>query len=85
MHKIGHVGRGSPREQTLIKKMRVHSVSGLSDLVKAFFEWRALGLFPPPKSIVRNPMFRKSAIDETVQITATILRLFGFNEVEDTE
>lgn len=30
-------------------------------------------------------MFRKSAIDQAVQIAATILRLIGLNEVEDTE
>ena len=85
MHKIGWFGRGPPREQTLIKEMRVHSVSSRSNLVKALFEWCILYLFPPPQSIVRNPMFRKSAIDQAIQIAATILRLLGFNEVEDTE
>lgn len=85
MHKIGHVGRRPRREQTLVKKMRVHSVSGFSNLVKAFFEWCILCLLPPAEGIVRNPMFRKSAIDQAVQIATTILRLLGFNEVEDTE
>lgn len=85
MHEISYVGRGPPRKQALVKKMRMHSVSSLSNLVKALFESGVLCLLPPPESIVRNPMFRKSAIDQAVQIAATILRLIGLNEVEDTE
>ena len=62
-HEEGDVGRCPPGEQIFLEKMSVHAVSSFSDFMEAWFERHALGLFPPSQGIVRNPMFRKGAID----------------------
>lgn len=63
MHNVRHIRNCPPSEEVFLKQMSVHSVSSFPNLMKPNFERCTMGLSPPTKCIMRNPMFGKSAIN----------------------
>jgi len=85
MHDESYIRNCSPRDKAPFEQVRVYTVSGLSYVMEAGFERYALGLFPMPKRIMRNPMFREGAVYQPMKLLATVLRTAILDEIKNPQ